>query len=107
MPDVTTPLAVRFSNERARVFSDSLLQAIQTAREFDAQYAALSGDTLFPNTADLIADNSDVDGRPRVQAQTVRALRTAAQDLLTWAAAGNPTREARLRTVAVNGGSRF
>lgn len=107
MADIVVPQAVKFTNEKVRVFADSLLSAIQTGREFDAQYAALSGDTLFPNTADLIADGSDVDGRQRVQAQTVRALRTAAQDLLTWAATGNPTREARLRTIAVNGQAKF
>lgn len=107
MADNANPQAVKFCNEKVRVFADSLLSAIETAREFDADYGAQSGDTLFPNTADFIADGSDVDGRPRVQSQTVRALRTQAQDLLTWAATGSPTREARLRTIAVNGISRF
>lgn len=107
MPDITNPQAVLFANAKARVLADSLLAAIQTAREFDAQYTAQSGDTLFPNTADLIADGSETDGRQRVQAQTVRALRTAAQDLVIWAAVGSPTRETRLRQVSVNGGSRF
>ena len=107
MPDITNPQAVKFANEKARVFADALLSAITTAREFEAIYAAQAGDTLFPNSADLLADGSEVDGRPRVQAQMVRALRTAAQDLLTWAATGAPTRETRLRTIAVNGSSRF
>lgn len=107
MPDNANPQAVKFCNEKARVFADSLLSAIETARQFDALYGAQSGDTLFPNTADLMADGSDVDGRPRVQSQVVRALRTAAQDLLTWAGTGNPTRETRLRSIAVNAGSRI
>jgi hypothetical protein len=47
----------------------------------------------------LVADGSENDGRPRVQAQVVRALRTQAIDLLTWAATGNPTRETRLRSI--------
>ena len=105
MADITNPQAVAFCNNKARVFADSLLQAIQTARAFENDYAAQSGDTLFPATADLIADGSEVDGRPRVQAQVIRALRTAAQDMLTWAATGTPTRETRLRSIAVNGGS--
>lgn len=107
MPEITSPQAVRFANEKVRVFADAMLTAITTAREFEAQYVAQAGDTLFPNTADLIADGSDLDGRLRVQAQTIRALRTLSQDLLTWAAAGSPTRETRLRTIAVNGHSRF
>jgi hypothetical protein len=106
MADIVNPQAVKFANDAVRPFADVLLSAIESAREFEAQYAANAGDTLFPNTADLIADGSETDGRFRVQAQTVRALRTAAQDLLTWAATGSPTRETRLRTVAVNAGSR-
>lgn len=107
MPDITNPQAVKFCNEKVRVLADSLLQAIATARQFDSDYGAISGDTLFPNTSDLIADGSDVDGRSRVQAQVVRAIRTQAQDLLTWAATGNPTRETRLRSIAVNGQAKF
>lgn len=107
MPDITNPQAVAFANQKARVFSDALLSAVLTAEEFESAYAALAGDTLFPNTADLIADGSETDGRPRVQAQWIRALRTIAQDLATWAATNNPTRETRLRQIAVNGQARF
>lgn len=106
MPN-TNPQAISFANQKARVWADAMLSAIETAREFDADYGAMAGDTLFPNDAELIEDGSATDGRPRVQNQTVRALRTQAQDLLTWAATGNPTREARLRTVAVNGRAQF
>lgn len=107
MPDITNPQAVNFCQNKARVWADAMLSAIETAREFEADYAAQAGDTLFPNTADLIADGSEIDGRPRVQAQVVRALRTQAQDLAIWAAAGTPTRETRLRSVAVNGKAKF
>lgn len=107
MPDITNPQAVLFANTKVRPFADAMLTAIQTARNFEADYGANAGDTLFPNTADLIADGSETDGRFRLRADTVRALRTLAQDLAIWAATGAPTREARLRTVAVNGASRF
>jgi hypothetical protein len=107
MPDITNPQAIKFANEKMRPTADVILSAIETAREFEADYAANSGDTLFPNTADLLADGSETDGRQRVRADTVRALRTQCQDLLTWAATGTPTREARLRTMAVNGQSKF
>lgn len=107
MPDNINPQAVKFANEKVRIFADAILTAIQTARAFDADYGALSGDALFPNDAFLLVDQSETDGRPRVQNQTVRALRTMAQDLVIWAAAGSPAREIRLRTVAVNGAARF
>lgn len=107
MADITNPQAVRFANEKARVFADAILTAIQTARAFEADYIANAGDTLFPNSSDLLADGSEVDGRFRLRADTVRALKTMAGDLLTWAATGSPTREIRLRTIAVNGGPKF
>jgi hypothetical protein len=99
MADITNPQAIDFCNDRARPLAKKLLKAIQASREFDLDYGAQAGDTLFPNTADLVADGSENDGRPRVQAQVVRALRTQAIDLLTWAATGNPTRETRLRSI--------
>lgn len=107
MPDNANPQAVRFSNEKARVFADALLTSIQTARAFKSDYDANSMDTLYPNTTDMIADGSDLDGRSRITNQVVRALYAAATDLLTWAGTGTPTREARLRAIAVQGGPRF
>lgn len=107
MPDNANPQAVRFANEKARVFADALLTAVDTARVFKAIYDAGTMDNIFPATADAIADGADVDGRPRVTNNAIRALYTAATDLLTWAGTGSPTREARLRTIAVNGSSRF
>ena len=107
MADNTNPQAVKFANEKARVFADALLQAIQTARAFKAIYDAQNLDTIFPATGDNIADGSDSDGRSRVSNNAIRALYTAATDMLTWAGTGSPTREARLTTIAVNAGSRF
>lgn len=106
MPN-TNPQAIAFANNYARPLSDALLTAIETAEAFEANYAAQSGDTLFPNDAELIVDGSEVDGRPRVQNQWLRALRTIAQDLGTWAATNSPTRETRLRQIAVNGLPKF
>lgn len=107
MPDNTNPQAVRFANEKARVFADAMITSIETARALKSFYDANTLDGIFPATADNIADGSDVDGRQRVTNNAVRALYTAASDVLTWAAVGSPTREARLRTIAVNGSSRF
>lgn len=107
MADNTNPLAVRFTNEKARVFAESLLTTIQTARSFKSFYDANSMDTVFPATADNIADGSDTDGRPRVSNNAIRALYTAASDLLTWASTGSPTRETRLRTLTDKGEPRY
>jgi hypothetical protein len=107
MPDITNPQAVKFANEKCRVFAEALLTAIQTARSFDTTYAAQDGDTLFPNTSDLIADGSQTDGRPRLAANIVRALRTVAQDIVTWGTQGTPTRETRLRSITDKGEGRF
>lgn len=106
MPN-TNPQAIAFANNKARVNADAILTAVETAREFDADYGAQSGDTMFPNDSELIEDGSLTDGRPRVQNQEVRAMRTLCQSLLTWAATGNPTNETRLRRMAVNGQSKI
>lgn len=107
MADNANPQAVRFSNEKARVFADALLTAIETARALKNFYDANTLDSLFPATADNIADGSDTDGRQRVTNNAIRALYTAASDILTWAGQGTPTRETRLRAFAVNGISKF
>ena len=107
MADNINPQAVKFANEKVRILADSLLTAIMTARELKSIYDANTLDSIFPATADLIADGSDLDGRFRITNNVVRAMYTAATDILTWAGTGTPTREARLRTIAVNGLSRF
>lgn len=107
MPDNTNSQAIHFSNNKARVFAESLLSTIETARVFKAFYDAQTLDNIFPATADLVADGSDVDGRPRLSNNAVRALYTAASDMLTWAGTGTPTREARLRAISHKGESRI
>jgi hypothetical protein len=107
MADNTNPQAVKFANEKGRAYADAMLSAILTAREFKAQYDANTLDNIYPADANNVADGSETDGRPRVTNNGIRALYTAATDILTWAAVGSPTREARLRSMAVNGTSRF
>lgn len=107
MADNVNPQAVSFANGKARVFADALLTSIRTARAFVAEYDANTLANVFPATTDNVADGSDTDGRYRVTNNAIRALYTAATDLLTWAGTGSPTREARLMTVAVNANSRF
>lgn len=107
MPDNINPQAVRFANEKARVFAESLLTTINTARSLKSFYDAGTLDAIFPATADNIADGSEQDGRPRVSNNAIRALYMAAADMLTWAAVGTPTREARLRAMTDKGEPRY
>lgn len=108
MPDITNPQAVVFANQYARVFAESLLSTIQTARVLVAMYNAQNGDNLFTNVAtDLVVDGSEIDGRPRISGQAVRQLLTAANDILSWAATGTPSRETRLRGLTHKGESKI
>lgn len=107
---ITNQEAVKFSNEKARVFADSLVTSYESAMKFKAQYDAQSLDSLFPNSAaEIVEDGSTVDGRTQLTGQKVRALYTAAVDLLGWgdAVVGGRTRIAWLRSIHVNGQSRF
>jgi len=107
MPDITNPEAVKFANEKGRVFADALLIAIRTAAAFKREYDANALDALFPNTLDLVADGSDIDGRHRVSGQRMRELYSTASDIVAWSLVGTPTREDRLNNIAVNAQPRY
>lgn len=107
---ITSPEAVNFSNAKARVFADSLVSAYESAVKFKAQYDAQSLDALFPNLAnEVVADGADVDGRTQMTGQKIRALYTAAVDVIAWGdtVVGGKTRITWLRGMHVNGQSRF
>lgn len=101
--------AVKFSNEKARVFADSMVTAYETATKFKAQYDAQGLDTVFPNTSEVVEDGSSTDGRTPMTGQKIRALYTAATDLISWGdtVIAGKTRIIWLRTMHVNGQSRF
>ena len=64
MPDITSPQAIKFSNEKIRVAADLLAQLDNFASATIAQWNAAGGSALIPNTADVIADGAATDGRP-------------------------------------------
>lgn len=64
MADITNPTAVRFSNEKIRVAADRLAQAYNFACQVYAEWLALGGTALIPNTSDQIIDGAATDGRP-------------------------------------------
>lgn len=107
---ITNPEAVLFANQRARVFADALVTSYETAAKFKAQYDAQQLDGQFPNQAgEVVADGADIDGRPPLSGQKVRALYTAAGDLIAWgdAVVAGKARIVWLRGMSVNGASRF
>jgi len=104
---ITNSEAIRFSNERARVFADILLQSIETADAIAAEWNSNSMTSIVPNTTEVLVDGSEIDGRHPATGAKLYAMVAAATDLSAWGATGSPTRKDRLRTFAVNGASRF
>jgi len=105
MPDITSPQLTRFANEKGRVFADALGTTYQTAKRFQQEWAAL--EALPPDTADLFADGSDVDGRKRVTGAQMTALKTIADTMVTWFETGTPMRITQIQRLTVNDGPRF
>lgn len=107
---ITNAEAVRFSDACGRVFSDALVTAYETAVRFKARYDAQQLDSLFPNQAgEVVADGASQDGRPTMTGQKMRALYTAATDLIAWGdtVVAGKARIVWLRGMSVNGESRF
>jgi len=66
MPDITSPQAIKFSNEKIRVAADLIAQLDNFAASVLAEWTAAGGTSLIPNTSDVIADGAASDGRPIV-----------------------------------------
>lgn len=111
MPDNTNPQAVKFANERVRVIGDAYVTLYESAKKFEAEYAANSLDAVFLDTLDAVADGAAVDGRSIINNRTVRGLRTQNNQVIAWFEAvpsgATISRIAMLRQIAVNGASRF
>lgn len=107
---ITNPEAVKWSNECVRVFADAIVTAYDTAVAYKAKWDARSNlSALFPDSAvEIVADNSDVDGRPQMTGQKVQALYAQATAIIAWGdtVVGGKTRITWLRTMAVNGSAR-
>jgi hypothetical protein len=71
---ITSPVAIKFCNEKIRVAADMLAQADNFALAVLNEWTALGGTALIPNTADVLRDSAspsdDIgtngDGRPVV-----------------------------------------
>ena len=74
MPAITNPVAIAFANNKLRVAADLLAQVDNFAATVLAEWTALGGTALIPNTADVLQDSAAPngvdatggDGRPTV-----------------------------------------
>jgi hypothetical protein len=106
MPDITNPQYIVFANTRCRPLADVAEQLYQTCKRFEQEYVAY-GAASVPNTADNIADGSDLDGRKRMTGAQLQALKQLSAAMITWYETGSPTRIVQLQQFSVNGSSRF
>jgi hypothetical protein len=107
MADITNQQAVRFCNEKARAFADSLETTYETARKYKAEWDANSLGTVLTDTADVVVDGAASDGRKVLTGAKAQALYTAASQMITWFETGTPSRIERVRQVSVNGQAKF
>ena len=102
MPDITNPQVIRFCNEHARRVADgwcSLYNAMKTATSV---WTGQGLGTLTPNTADLIADGSDVDGRGRLTGAQLTSLKTIMDTFIADAEAASNAKRNAFFSAAVN-----
>ena len=62
MPAISSPVARKFSDERLRLAADLIAQLDNFAGATLAEWTALGGATLIPNTADVLQDGSAPNG---------------------------------------------
>lgn len=116
MPDITNAQICRFSNERGRPQADCAESLYQTCKRFQQEFAALVAQAgAVPNTADQIADGSQVslgtsaDGRKPITGAQLNNLKTLADAMVTWfeTVSGGATRISQLQLFSVNGQAKF
>ena len=102
MPDITNPQVVKFCNERLRHFADYEIGKYREAKTLVAY--AMAGDILAvtPNTADLVLDGSEVDGRGRISGAALHACIADALAYITAMDAASGAMFLRWLNVSVN-----
>lgn len=96
------PQAVLVANDKIRVCADKLGQLYNFSKALQAEGLAESWLTLFPNTSDLIADGSAIDGRTPITNQDVRNLIGDVTSFLTFMDANSGVIRDRVLKIAVN-----
>lgn len=103
MPDITNPEAVRFCNEKARVLADLATRYYYTSLALLNEWDATGMGATIPNTADVVADGSDVDGRSRITGAMVHGLHDHVQAMVADLGANNNLKLDTLLQIEVNG----
>ena len=108
MSEINDPQAVKFCNERLRVAADAAIQAYRTLKQLKAEWEANNLGALIPPTDDLIADGSQIDGRPRLSGSLATiACGAIAQRIIDSFESLNGDALAILLKIAVNTAPRF
>jgi hypothetical protein len=98
----TSPQAVRIANEKIRPAADRFGQLYNYLKALQAEAAAESWLTLFPNDSQLVVDGSAEDGRAPITNLDVRSFITLADAYITFMEqASNLNRDLVLK-IAVN-----
>ena len=96
------PQAVRIANEKIRPAADRFGQLYNFVKALQAEGIAESWLTLFPATADVLTDGSEVDGRAPITNTDVRSFITLVGTFITYMEqTANANRDLTLR-IAVN-----
>jgi len=103
MADITSPQAVKFTNEKARPFADAYAQLYFAAKTLIAEWNAQSLSGVITNDpADTVIDGSATDGRPIATGEDVTAQVTRAQELVADLEATNNAKLNTILAIAVN-----
>jgi len=102
MADIVNPLVVRWSNEHARRFADVWATFYNAAKVAGIVWDSQGLTALCPNTADLIADGSAVDGRGPLTGASLRSLKTLLDNFVADAEANTNAKRNAILAVAVN-----
>lgn len=93
MAEITTPAVVAYSNNRVRPLADKLIAARRLAQAAIEEYndQNIGSQINAAGDANLIADGSATDGRPRMVGGDIYNFVTLLQDLDTFFNAGRVT----------------
>jgi hypothetical protein len=85
MPDITDPQVVVWANERARTIADALVAFEAKLGGWQSDYAAqsIASQISAAGASELVADGSDVDGRPRITGNQIINLHAAIAQVRT------------------------
>lgn len=103
----TTPQCREFANRFGRAWADQMVETYETAKAFMDEFDAIAAGNI-EDTAELIEDGAQLDGRKRVSGQMLHFARvTAAATVTFMEGGGTPNRITKFRAMSVNGRSRF